>query len=175
MRDLSIRTNRALYRMGKTDMIGKFIRISGLSASLALSPTIGLTGFGISSLTGITTARADSCWWHNGSLMRLKVQGNQRWFYYERPRSGLAVGPGTLLFNGRKQGNWYVGTARVFSRYCPSTPLPYHVEGPVASQPVAIKKTVWFSPILTAVSGVSQTCGLGRRARLASGSSFFWR
>ena len=85
-------------------------------------------------------AFADSCWWHNGSLMRLVAQGNNRWFYYEQPRAGLAVGPGTLLFNGQKQGNWYVGTARVFSKYCPGSPMPYHVEGPVA--PNQLKVTV---------------------------------
>lgn len=93
--------------------------------------------FGIALLpTG--QASADSCWWHNGSLMRLVAQGNNRWFYYEQPRSGLAVGPGTLLFNGKKQGNWYVGTARVFSKYCPGSPLPYHVEGPVATNQLKV-------------------------------------
>ena len=72
--------------------------------------------------------------------MRLQARGNERWFSYEQPRAGLAVRPGTLLFNGRKQGNWYTGTARVFSKYCPGEPLPYHVEGPVA--PSQTKVTV---------------------------------
>lgn len=79
-------------------------------------------------------AFADSCWTHNGSLMRLQAQGNQRWLSYERPRSVLAnagVRSGTLLFNGIKNGNWYSGTARVFSKYCPGSPLEYFVEGPV--------------------------------------------
>ena len=80
----------------------------------------------------VSSALADSCWWHNGSLMRLVAQGNNRWFYYERPRAGLAVRPGTLLFDGVKQGNWYSGTARVFSKYCPGNPMGYYVEGPVA-------------------------------------------
>ncbi|MEM8839513.1 MAG: hypothetical protein AAGE89_15580 [Pseudomonadota bacterium] len=79
-------------------------------------------------------ARADSCWTHNGSMMRLQAQGNQRWFSYEQPRQVLwnaGVRPGTLLFNGRKSGNWYSGTARVFSKFCPGQPLEYFVEGPV--------------------------------------------
>ena len=79
---------------------------------------------------------ADSCWDHNGSVMRLRAQGNQRWFYYERPRQVLrnaGVRPGTLLFEGRKSGNWYSGQARRFSKYCPNDPLVYYVEGPVAS------------------------------------------
>lgn len=79
-------------------------------------------------------AQADSCWLHNGSLMRLKAQGNNSWIYYESPRPVLrdaGVRPGTLLFNGVKNGNWYSGTARVFSKHCPGEPLEYFVEGPV--------------------------------------------
>ena len=101
-----------------------------------------VAAFGMLSITmflgSATPSSADSCWMHNGSLMRLVARGNQRWFYYERPRSGLAVGVGTLLFNGRKQGNWYSGTARVFSKYCPGAPLPYRVEGPVASNQLRV-------------------------------------
>ena len=81
-----------------------------------------------------TTASADSCWNHNGSVMRLVARGNQRWFYYEEPKQVLrraGVRHGTLLFNGRKQGNFYSGTARRFSKYCPGEALEYHVEGPV--------------------------------------------
>ncbi len=66
--------------------------------------------------------------------MRLKAQGNQRFFYYEVPKPSLqasGVVPGTLLFNGAKTGNSYSGTARRFSRYCPGAPLEYYVEGPV--------------------------------------------
>lgn len=87
------------------------------------------------SVTMPTSASADSCWDHNGSVMRLQAQGNSRWFYYERPKSSLraaGVRRGTLLFNGRKSGDWYSGTARRFSRYCPGEPLEYFVEGPVA-------------------------------------------
>jgi hypothetical protein len=79
-------------------------------------------------------ALADSCWVHNGSLMRLTANGNQRAFYYEAPKQGLrqaGIRPGTLLFNGSNNNGWYSGTARVFSKYCPGEPLEYHVEGPV--------------------------------------------
>lgn len=79
-------------------------------------------------------AIADSCWDHNGSIMRLQAQGNQRWLSYEVPRNVLrnaGVHSGTLLFNGTKNGNWYSGTARVFSKFCPGNPLEYFVEGPV--------------------------------------------
>lgn len=82
----------------------------------------------------VSMAAADSCWTHNGSIMRLQARGNQRWLYYENPRQVLrnaGVGPGTLLFYGVKNGNWYSGTARVFSRFCAGNPLEYYVEGPV--------------------------------------------
>lgn len=86
-------------------------------------------------------AAADSCWDHNGSVMRLQAQGNQRWFYYETPRSVLrnaGVRRGTLLFNGRKSGNWYSGTARRYSKFCPGDPQEYSVEGPVRNDQLKV-------------------------------------
>lgn len=88
-----------------------------------------------------SSAMAASCWLHNGSLMRLEDSGNQRWLYYENPKPSLrpaGVRPGTLLFNGRKDGNWYSGTARRFSKYCIGTPLEYYVEGPVLQNPLRV-------------------------------------
>jgi hypothetical protein len=93
------------------------------------------------SLGTVVIAHADSCWDHNGSLMRLTDQGQQRWFYYENPRQALAsagVTRGTLLFDGRNTGDYYAGTARVFSRFCPGNPLEYYVEGPVTRNPLRI-------------------------------------
>ncbi len=84
-------------------------------------------------------AFADSCWDHNGSLMRLVANGNQRTFYYEEPRSSLAgvgIAPGTLLFDGTKQGSIYRGTARVFSAGC--APTTYRVEGPVSRDQLTV-------------------------------------
>lgn len=97
-------------------------------SSLVLAAMLSFTGF---SIFAAKSAFADSCWNHNGSIMRLKASGQNRWFYYERPRAGLSVGAGTLLFNGRNNGGYYTGTARVFSKYCPGNPLEYYVEGPV--------------------------------------------
>jgi hypothetical protein len=87
-------------------------------------------------------AIADSCWNHNGSVMRLSASGNDRWFSYEQPRQALynsGVYQGTLLFNGRKNGNWYAGRARVFSSACPGNPLEYWVEGPVLQNPLRVQ------------------------------------
>ncbi len=102
-----------------------------LSATLVIGVTV----------TNTTFANADSCWNHNGSLMRLKASGNKRWMYYENPRQVLrnaGVRRGTLLFNGVKRGNWYEGTARRFSKFCPGNPLEYFVEGPVRSDQLKV-------------------------------------
>jgi hypothetical protein len=88
-----------------------------------------------------SSAHADSCWDHNGSVMRLKAKGNERWMYYEIPREVLrdaGVQEGTLLFNGRKDGNWYSGTARRFSKYCIEDPLEYFVEGPARADQLQV-------------------------------------
>ena len=88
-------------------------------------------------------AAADSCWDHNGSVMRLTASGNDRWFWYEstphRWQSPAGVYPGTLLFNGRKSGEWYTGTARVFSNACPGSPAEYYAEGPVLQNPLRVQ------------------------------------
>ena len=115
----------------------KAAKLTGLLSAAALA---GLT---FNTATS-TTAAADSCWNHNGSVMRLVASGNQRWFYYEVPRQAMVnqgVTPGTLLFNGFKNGNTYNGTARVFSRHCPGAPLEYSVSGPV--RPDQLQVTVY--------------------------------
>ncbi|MFD0917949.1 hypothetical protein ACFQ14_16205 [Pseudahrensia aquimaris] len=104
-----------------------------MAALAAIFATSGMITMG-SAIVTPQTAAADSCWDHNGSLMRLVANGNQRAFYYERPSAVLrqaGVRRGTLLFNGRKQGNSYVGTARRFSKWC-SAPLEYSVSGPIS-------------------------------------------
>lgn len=71
-------------------------------------------------------------WNHNGSVMRLIANGAERRFLYEMPREGLSsvgVSRGTLLFQGRKAGNSYSGTAYVFSQCGAQS---YKVTGPVS-------------------------------------------
>jgi hypothetical protein len=83
-------------------------------------------------LAMISTASADSCWTHNGSLMRLEASGINRTFYYEVPRPGIwarGAASGTELFTGTTTGQFYVGTARVFTPY---GEREYQVSGPVA-------------------------------------------
>ena len=66
-------------------------------------------------------AFADSFWSHNGSIMRLVADGNERAFVYEVPSKRVyAAGArkGSILFDGYKNGNKYFGTSRVFSKNC---------------------------------------------------------
>lgn len=79
-------------------------------------------------------ARISSHWDHNGSRMGLIANGNARRFIYVVPRPGIArrgVQPGTLLFEGRRDGQHYIGTARIFARP-PCGAFTYPVSGPIA-------------------------------------------
>jgi hypothetical protein len=76
---------------------------------------------------------AATLWDHNGSQVYLSSSGPLRQFRYQAPVSDLlqlGVQPGTLLFDGRRNGNQYSGTAYVFSKLCGA--LPYAVAGPVS-------------------------------------------
>ena len=89
-----------------------------------------------------TAALAESCWLHNGSLMRLRDAGSARAFHYESPRPELwdaGVGRGTRLFRGERVGDWMQGYAAVFSAACPAQPLEYWVEGPISANPPRIE------------------------------------
>lgn len=71
-----------------------------------------------------------SIWNHNGSMVRLEASADVRRFVYLRVREGMrqaGVSPGTLLFEGRRTGNVYSGTAYVFNRNC--GPAAYRVSG----------------------------------------------
>lgn len=82
-------------------------------------------------------ADANSYWEHNGSIVNLQDRGNGRWFYYHTPRNGLAVQIGTLLFEGRKDGNTYTGTAYIFSPTCGKS--GYRVKGSVSPNQTTIR------------------------------------
>jgi hypothetical protein len=72
-------------------------------------------------------------WMHNGSVMRLEANGDERHFYYEEPRAGLrkqGAQPGSLLFKGTRDGSNYSGTAYIFKAGC--DPEAYEVDGDVS-------------------------------------------
>lgn len=68
-----------------------------------------------------------SLWSHNGSTVLWYSNGNYRKVTYYNPRRGLSVGPGTVLFEGQRNGNEIYGTAYVFKRGC--QPAGYGVRG----------------------------------------------
>ena len=95
-------------------------------------------------LVGLSVpAMADSFWNHNGSVMRLTADGNNREFTYEEPTDrmiGAGVTTGTVLFTGKRTGNRYSGTAYVFSKDC-DAPLPYKVSGTVQKNETKVVMT----------------------------------
>lgn len=73
-------------------------------------------------------------WMHNGSVMELVAEGAVRKFRYAEPREGMkqqGVTPGTLLFEGKKYGDRYSGTAFIFSMRCGRS--SYEVSGDVSA------------------------------------------
>src|SRR5215212_9655887 len=80
-----------------------------------------------------TSAAADTVWEHNGSIVQLREEGTQRSFRYSDPRAELqkaGVENGTVLFEGKKTGNRFSGTAYRFSRGCGA--IGYEVDGTVS-------------------------------------------
>jgi hypothetical protein len=78
---------------------------------------------------------AGSLWTHNGSTVYLVASaGKVRKFFYETPRPGMAevgVKLGTVLFDGKRVGTEYVGTAYRFWKNCRAE--GYRVRGPISS------------------------------------------
>ena len=73
-----------------------------------------------------------SIWNHNGSQMLLQSNGSNRTISYLYPRPGISAQPGQVVFQGRRIGNRYVGTAYTFRRGC--QPAAYRVSGRLGSE-----------------------------------------
>lgn len=74
-----------------------------------------------------------SRWEQNGSTVYLVADGAVRRFYFDTPRDELTTTGaknGTILFEGKKSGNKYAGTAYAFSSSC--TPKGYQVTGDIS-------------------------------------------
>jgi hypothetical protein len=72
-------------------------------------------------------------WNHNGSALKLQANNASRRFVFIEPREGLrevGVTPGMVAFKGKRIGNYYEGTAYVFSARCGA--VGYSVKGPIA-------------------------------------------
>jgi Caspase domain len=90
-------------------------------ASRVTSSDLGASSLGSSAISPVPGGGGPSLWTHNGSTMRLIAEGAQRRFVYERPRAGLVphgVRRDTVLFEGRRDGDRYSGTAYRFSAEC---------------------------------------------------------
>lgn len=89
-------------------------------------------------LVGLATpGAADSVWEHNGSILQLREEGALRSFRYSKPRAELqkaGVEDGTILFEGKKTGNRFSGTAYRFSKGCGA--IGYEVGGAVSPSAV---------------------------------------
>lgn len=80
-----------------------------------------------------------SIWDHNGSTMKLTANGARRQFTYERPRSGMrkrGVRKGDVLFDGVRDGEFYSGTAYIFTKRCGK--VGYDVLGSVSNNDTRI-------------------------------------
>lgn len=79
-------------------------------------------------LAGPVAAPAqETLWRHNGSVMRYQAEGEERMFFYHRPREGLERLKGRLLFYGLKKGRTLHGVAFLFRKDC--RPAFYPVRG----------------------------------------------
>ena len=82
----------------------------------------------------IAAGAGGTSWSHNGSVMRLEADGSSRRFVYAVPRPRLlAAGakPGDTVFEGRREGGTYQGTAYIYTKACGR--IGYPVAGNVAS------------------------------------------
>lgn len=103
------------------------------SQSAAVTPSPPVTQ--PASPSRVESVGSASLWDHNGSTMVLISDGKRRKFYYDAPREGLVaqgVHNGTLLFEGTRQGNKYIGTAYRFSSGC--APIGFSVDGDVVNE-----------------------------------------
>jgi hypothetical protein len=85
--------------------------------------------------TTLPSCPGRSLWSHNGSTLYLIADQDKRAFHYSLPRPEIAaqgVQRGTLLFDGRRAGTRYEGTARHFSKKCGIR--TYQVSGVVESE-----------------------------------------
>ncbi|MGE3914981.1 MAG: hypothetical protein AB7F78_04715, partial [Hyphomicrobiaceae bacterium] len=84
--------------------------------------------------TAPTTAAKGSYWTHNGSRLRLEANGAERRFVYDLPRRGMldaGANPGDAVFEGRREGATYSGTAYVLSKACGR--VGYQVAGNISA------------------------------------------
>jgi hypothetical protein len=111
--------------------IGDLMRRIGCAAAILVAIFVHHIGeFGSARAESKASAKRSAAgsaltshWNHNGSLVSLVSEGSKQKFIYSTPRVGLldaGVKPGTLLFEGQKNGQNIDGTAYQFYRTCKS-------------------------------------------------------
>lgn len=114
-------------RGGKSTMIGGGQRCEGAAAP-GSSPTLP------GPMTATEPEANVASYWTSGeSEVGLIASGASRSFVYTSPAPALAqvVRPGDVLFQGRKDGDRYIGRARVLGDTCGAE--PFDVTGPVTA------------------------------------------
>lgn len=114
-------------------LVPKGTNIGGPLITLPLPSKPTATPVAVAAPALQTPQPSKSYWDHNGSVMSLQAKGPERKFYYDQPRELMqraGAKNGTLLFEGRKEANSYVGTARIFAGEC--GPFTYTVSGPIS-------------------------------------------
>jgi len=81
-------------------------------------------------------------WDHNGSLLKLEVNGTRRRFLFTQPREGLreeGVTEGMVAFDGIQNGDWLEGTAFVFSRRCGAVGFRVNGKAPADTKIITLR------------------------------------
>jgi hypothetical protein len=89
---------------------------------LAISTQFGMQA---GTVNAQETGALTTLWDHNGSVVYLLKNGDNRELHYLEPRARMlqaGAQPGSLLFKGRSIKSRYVGTAYVFNQRCGQTP-----------------------------------------------------
>lgn len=134
IRDLTPNEYLNLYKIRNVMTFPSETKIAQIPYTSQITVTQFMNLFTSQSSRQQGTPTYNSFWDHNGSRMGLVADGSRRLFYYAEPRAVLVergVQRGTLLFEGERRGNRYVGEARIFARL-PCGEFTYPVEGPVA-------------------------------------------
>jgi hypothetical protein len=138
---LRCRNDSRCLRVGTEIMINGHLETCDSTAAVNAATAIALlSGTDKHANAPLTRSVAASLWDHNGSIVALTANGNDRRFHYRSPRQALAdrgVSEGVLLFEGKKIGSVYEGNAFVFSRECGAA--SYAVRGPVSSDSTTVE------------------------------------
>jgi hypothetical protein len=106
----------------------------GLPAAYTCEREVVTRDFKASATKAGPASGGGTIWTHNGSVMRLESSASERRFVYAIPRRGMldaGAKSGDVVFEGRRDGTTYSGTAYIFNKSCGR--VAYRVAGSVAA------------------------------------------